>query len=288
MRTSTSCTGEIQELAGVLEELADWHDSVQREGVQETTRRRMRRVSDLCGRIREAVHPCIGLRPAQPAVGRVCMSDIDPFRPGAFRRLLTPAKVNPLSRPDALPIREPIEDLPDDAVDVLALVEEASKHVGLVLYWGSKRGELSDRDTKRRQQVFEDCGKRLQPIAELLRRYVGAAGAGSNGPKPPDDGDSQTEPDEGSDDQADSGKPRHNGSGPALVGPVELARMNSLPLERLRGRLKRLRGQDHGSFMEVADRKPRDPQYLYRTDHAGVQKIIKDLKRQTTSERPAK
>jgi hypothetical protein len=71
----------------------------------------------------------------------------------------------------------------------------------------------------------------------------------------------------------------------------ELAKRHQVPQEKLRKRLGRWREDAVDGWYEVADRRPRDPKYLYQ--EAAVLPIIQqfksDLRRPTTGgQRPAK
>jgi len=73
-----------------------------------------------------------------------------------------------------------------------------------------------------------------------------------------------------------------------LASPQDIAHRNGLPLGATQGRLKRLRASSLDCFVEVQDRKPRDPQFLFKLAHPHVQQVIAELKGKTSSERPAK
>ncbi|MBN2180375.1 MAG: hypothetical protein JW715_00565 [Sedimentisphaerales bacterium] len=90
-----------------------------------------------------------------------------------------------------------------------------------------------------------------------------------------------------SDSELSSGSPQKE-SKPNLdsfLSIREIARIEKVCYERLRGRLRRLQKQNHNCFKEITDRKPREPQFLYR--YGDVLPIIEDIKK-TSSERPAK
>jgi hypothetical protein len=68
----------------------------------------------------------------------------------------------------------------------------------------------------------------------------------------------------------------------------KLAEVFRVPKEALRKRLDRCREKDHTCFIEVADRNPRDPQFLYKVGK--VRPIIESMRAsgETSGERPAK
>jgi hypothetical protein len=67
----------------------------------------------------------------------------------------------------------------------------------------------------------------------------------------------------------------------AMLSPADLAKRFSVDLPALKKRLERLRQKDLKCFTEVADRGPKDPQFLYRV--GSVQHVIDAMKK-----RPAK
>lgn len=153
-------SSEIQEFAALLHELADWLGSIKEQGEQEATRRRIERALHLGRAIRQTIS-CTGSYPTKPAIGRVSVSGIvwgQPTEPG-----------------EMLIHRDP-KGLTGHEADVLALVNEAGGHISKVRYWwSSSRGRLSDseKDVKRKQDVFDEAKGRLRPIAEMLRDYCG-------------------------------------------------------------------------------------------------------------------
>lgn len=72
------------------------------------------------------------------------------------------------------------------------------------------------------------------------------------------------------------------------MSSADIARRNDLNSEALRKRLERWRKTHDEGWIEVSDRKPHEPQYLYRV--GAVQHILDDLKASggTSGERPAK
>jgi hypothetical protein len=74
----------------------------------------------------------------------------------------------------------------------------------------------------------------------------------------------------------------------APLSPAKLAEVFGVPPEALRKRLERFRHGHHDGFVEVADRKPHEPQFLYRVKD--VRPIMDDMKTssRTSSKRPAR
>lgn len=74
----------------------------------------------------------------------------------------------------------------------------------------------------------------------------------------------------------------------AYLSPSKLAEIFSVPQNPLEQRLKRWRQGHADGWIENQERKPREPQYLYRVQT--VRAVVKQLKTtsETTSERPAK
>jgi hypothetical protein len=83
------------------------------------------------------------------------------------------------------------------------------------------------------------------------------------------------------------------GLGDVLASPADIAQRYDLPLEPLQKRLGRWRQKHDEGWKEVTDRKPREPQFLYKL--SAVSPIIeemasrrKDASSEASSHRPAK
>ena len=81
------------------------------------------------------------------------------------------------------------------------------------------------------------------------------------------------------------GMPDGHAEREAMLSPAQLARQFDIPkkTQALKKRLERLRRVNLNCFTEVADRRPKEPQFLYRVKD--VLPIIEDLK--ASHERPA-
>ncbi|NUQ63992.1 MAG: hypothetical protein HUU20_16065 [Pirellulales bacterium] len=62
----------------------------------------------------------------------------------------------------------------------------------------------------------------------------------------------------------------------AMLSPATLAAKFDVPLQALQGRLKRWREKHADGWQEVTNRKPREPQYLYRLE--AVRPVIEEMR----------
>ncbi len=163
---------QIKEAARLLLELAGWLDSIESQGEHEAARRVFVRALELFNKITQGI-AIVGYEIGEPAIGRFVGRDR--FKPGFYRNevlRLGASPPSPLSQPEERAIGRDPKELTDEQAAVWALIDESGKHVGRARYWGSRRGELSDKDAKRKEEVFVEARRRLPVIAEAMGKAI--------------------------------------------------------------------------------------------------------------------